>query len=123
MEKHPETSIFVSMQQDDNFFEQVYQVVRQIPEGRVTSYGAIARALGTAGSSRMVGYAMRAAHRANPPIPAHRVVNRIGVLSGKMAFGSPTLMQQLLENEGITIVDDQVTDFSRVFWDPLSEAE
>ncbi|SEL74716.1 MGMT family protein [Parapedobacter koreensis] len=103
---------------ETNFFEWVYEIVRQIPEGRVTSYGAIARALGTAGSSRMVGYAMRAAHRANPPIPAHRVVNRIGVLSGKMAFGSPSLMQQLLENEGVEVVDDKVVNFSAVFWDP-----
>ncbi|WP_257666507.1 MGMT family protein [Parapedobacter tibetensis] len=101
-----------------NFFEQVHQIVRQIPEGRVTSYGAIARALGTAGSSRMVGYAMRAAPTANPPIPAHRVVNRVGMLSGKMAFGSPTLMQQLLENEGVMIANDKVVDFKKVFWDP-----
>lgn len=106
-----------------NFFEQVYQVVRQIPEGRVTSYGAIARALGTAGSSRMVGFAMRAASRANPPVPAHRVVNRVGLLSGKRAFGSPTLMQQLLKNEGVMVVDDQVVDFGRVFWDPQTSTE
>lgn len=104
-----------------NFFEQVYQIVRQIPEGRVTSYGAIARALGAGGSSRMVGWAMRAAHRARPPIPAHRVVNRIGILSGKMAFGSPTLMQQLLENEGLTIVDDRIVDFATVFWEPTAK--
>ncbi len=103
-----------------NFFEQVYQLVRQIPEGRVTSYGAIARALGTAGSSRMVGYAMRAASRANPPVPAHRVVNRVGLLSGKRAFGGPTLMQQLLANEGVMVIDDQVVDFDRTFWDPQS---
>ncbi|SKB85185.1 methylated-DNA-protein-cysteine methyltransferase related protein [Parapedobacter luteus] len=101
-----------------NFFERVYEIVRQIPEGRVTSYGAIARSLGAAGSSRMVGYAMRAAHRANPPVPAHRVVNRIGVLSGKMAFGSSTLMQQLLENEGVEVVDDRIVNFRAVFWDP-----
>ncbi len=101
-----------------NFFEQVYQVVRRIPEGRVTSYGAIARALGTARSSRTVGYAMRAAHTAKPPIPAHRVVNRIGELSGKRAFGSPTLMQQLLENEGVMIAGDRVVNFDQVFWDP-----
>lgn len=104
--------------EDVNFFEQVYQVVRQIPAGRVTSYGAIARALGSAGSSRMVGWAMRAAHTARPPIPAHRVVNRVGLLSGKLAFGSPTLMQQLLENEGVNVVDDRVVDFAAVFWDP-----
>ncbi len=101
-----------------NFFERVYAIVRQIPEGRVTSYGAIARALGNAGSSRMVGYAMRAAHTAKPPIPAHRVVNRVGLLSGKRAFGSPVLMQQLLENEGVIVEEDQVVDFDRVFWNP-----
>lgn len=104
----------------DNFFERVYDVVRQIPEGRVTSYGAIARALGAGGSSRMVGYAMRAAARAYPPIPAHRVVNRIGVLTGKRAFGSHSMMAQLLENEGVSVVDDKVVDFDRVFWDPAS---
>src|SRR5690606_28637108 len=99
-----------------------YQIVRQIPEGRVTSYGAIARALGAGGSSRMVGWAMRAAHTAYPPIPAHRVVNRIGVLSGKMAFGSPLLMQQLLENEGLTIVADRIVIFAVVFWDAATDA-
>lgn len=105
-----------------NFFEQVYHIVRQIPEGRVTSYGAIARALGAGGSSRMVGWAMRAAHTAYPPIPAHRVVNRIGVLSGKRAFGSPTLMQQLLANEGVRVVDDRVVKFDEVFWEPAADA-
>ena len=111
------------MDGDDNFFERVYRVVRQIPEGRVTSYGAIARVLGAGGSSRTVGYALRAAHRANPPIPAHRVVNRLGVLSGKHAFGSAMLMQQLLENEGVAVVNDQVVDFDRVFWDPQQDRE
>ncbi|MFB2120760.1 MGMT family protein [Parapedobacter sp. 2B3] len=102
----------------DDFFGQVYGIVRQIPEGRVTSYGAIARALGAGGSSRMVGYAMRAAGSARPPVPAHRVVNRVGLLTGKRAFGSPTMMAQLLENEGVAVVDDKVADFDRVFWDP-----
>lgn len=102
----------------DNFFELVYGVVRQIPEGRVTSYGAIARALGAGGSSRMVGYAMRAAGSAYPPVPAHRVVNRVGLLTGKRAFGSPTMMAQLLANEGVAVVDDKVVDFEQVFWDP-----
>ncbi len=106
-----------------NFFEQVYQIVRQIPAGRVTSYGAIARALGAGGSARMVGWAMRAAGGSYPPVPAHRVVNRVGVLSGKMAFGSQTLMQQLLENEGIRVVDDRVVDFADVFWDPQKQDE
>src|SRR5690606_35520869 len=105
-----------------NFFEQVYHIVRQIPEGRVTSYGAIARALGAGGHSRLVGWAMRAAHTAYPPIPAHRVVNRIGVLSGKRAFGSPTLMQQLLANEGVSVVDDRVVNFDEVFWEPVADA-
>jgi len=102
----------------DNFFERVYGIVRQIPEGRVTSYGAIARVLGAGGSSRMVGYAMRAAGGAYPPVPAHRVVNRVGLLTGKRAFGSPTMMAQLLENEGVVVVDDKVVDFDQVFWDP-----
>ncbi|MEC3880816.1 MGMT family protein [Parapedobacter sp. 10938] len=102
----------------DNFFERVYGLVRQIPEGRVTSYGAIARALGAGGSSRMVGYAMRAAVGLHPPVPAHRVVNRVGLLSGKRAFGSPTMMAQLLANEGVEVADDKVVDFDRVFWDP-----
>jgi len=106
---------------EPNFFEQVYQVVREIPEGRVTSYGAIARALGTAGSSRMVGWAMRAAHTAKPSIPAHRVVNRAGILSGKHAFGNPDLMRQLLENEGVRVENDRIVDFESVFWDPESE--
>ena len=108
----------MKVRKDDNFFEQVYAIVRQIPAGRVTSYGAIARALGAGGSSRMVGYAMRAASGAHPPVPAHRVVNRVGLLTGKRAFGSPTMMEQLLDNEGVAVVDDKVVDFERVFWDP-----
>ena len=103
---------------NDNFFERVYGIVRQIPEGRVTSYGAIARALGAGGSSRMVGYAMRAAGGVHPPVPAHRVVNRVGLLTGKRAFGSPTMMAQLLGNEGVAVVDDKVVEFERVFWNP-----
>lgn len=101
-----------------NFFDQVYEIVRQIPEGRVTSYGAIARALGAGGSSRMVGYAMRAGGGIYPPVPAHRVVNRVGLLTGKRAFGSPTMMAQLLANEGVVVIDDKVVDFDKVFWDP-----
>lgn len=109
------------MMKGDNFFERVYGLVRQIPEGRVTSYGAIARALGAGGSSRMVGYAMRAAGGTYPPVPAHRVVNRAGLLTGKRAFGGPTVMEQLLANEGVAVVDDKVVDFERVFWDPPLE--
>lgn len=108
----------MATEKSDNFFEQVYRIVRQIPKGRVTSYGAIARALGAGGSSRMVGYAMRAAGGVYPPVPAHRVVNRIGLLTGKRAFGSPTMMAQLLANEGVDVAEDRVVDFERVFWDP-----
>ena len=100
-----------------NFFEKVYEVVIQIPFGRVTSYGAIAKYLGSARSSRMVGWAMNASHtREN--IPAHRVVNRTGILTGKHHFPGTHLMQQLLENEGITVVNDQIQDFDSKFWDP-----
>jgi len=102
-----------------DFYEKVYEVVRQVPYGRVTSYGAIARYLGAARSSRMVGYAMNMSHTKD--VPAHRVVNRMGVLTGKHHFPGIHLMQQLLENEGIVVVDDQVKDFDRLFWDP-SEA-
>jgi len=102
-----------------DFYEKVYEVVRQVPYGRVTSYGAIARYLGAMRSSRMVGYAMNMSHTKD--VPAHRVVNRMGVLTGKHHFPGIHLMQQLLENEGIVVVDDQVKDFDRLFWDP-SEA-
>ncbi len=103
------------------FYEQVYQVARLIPRGRVTSYGAIAGYLGTKGSSRMVGYAMNLAHSTFPPVPAHRVVNRQGLLTGKYHFGTPDLMQQLLENEGVRVENDRVMDFKSVFWDPSIE--
>jgi methylated-DNA-protein-cysteine methyltransferase-like protein len=104
-----------------SFYEQVYQVVRLIPNGRVSSYGAIAAYLGTRGSSRMVGYAMNASHTAYPKVPAQRVVNRNGLLSGKFHFGSSDMMQQLLENEGIKVEDDKVLDFKNIFWDPSLE--
>lgn len=106
-----------------SFYDQVYQVVRLIPKGRVTSYGAIASYLGSKGSARMVGYAMNAAHTASPPVPAQRVVNRNGMLTGKFHFGSPDLMQQLLENEGVKIEDDKVSEFKSIFWDPAVELE
>lgn len=105
---------------DINFFDKVYQVARLIPKGRVTSYGAIASYLGTKGSSRVVGYAMQAAGRANPPVPAHRVVNRQGLLTAKFHFGGST-MQEMLESEGVKVVDDQVQDFKTVYWDPNIE--
>ena len=104
-----------------SFFENVFDVVRLIPCGRVTSYGAIAEYLGTRGSARMVGWAMNAAHTQVTEIPAHRVVNRNGLLTGKQHFGNPLIMQQLLENEGIAIVDDQVVRFEELFWDPMIE--
>ncbi len=101
-----------------NFFDKVYAVVHRIPYGRVTTYGAIAAYLGSKGSSRMVGWAMNHSHKANPGIPAHRVVNRQGVLTGKHHFGSPVMMQQLLENEGVIVEEDQVVHFREKFWDP-----
>ena len=104
-----------------SFYESVYDVVRLIPKGRVTSYGAIAAYLGTKSSSRMVGYAMNEAHKTFPPVPAHRVVNRKGLLTGKHHFGSSDMMQQLLENEGIRVQDDQVVEFDKVLWDPGRE--
>ncbi|WP_258101042.1 MGMT family protein [Marinoscillum pacificum] len=104
-----------------SFFQDVYEVVKLIPEGRATSYGAIANYLGLKRSARMVGWAMNAAH-SDPTIPAHRVVNRIGVLSGKIHFnGGPNVMQERLEAEGITIENDQIQKFSEVFWDPMIE--
>ncbi len=105
---------------DYTFYDNVYDVVRQIPPGRVTSYGAIASYLGTKGSSRMVGYAMQASTSAQPPVPAHRVVNRQGLLTAKFHFGG-NLMQELLEAEGIKVKDDQIQDFKTVFWDPAVE--
>lgn len=103
--------------QADDFFTRVYEVVRQIPLGRVTSYGAIASFLGAKGSSRMVGWAMNAAHTLGD-VPAHRVVNRQGLLTGKHHFGTPTRMQELLEAEGVRVINDQVTDFEKLFWSP-----
>jgi methylated-DNA-protein-cysteine methyltransferase-like protein len=104
-----------------SFFEDVYAVVRQIPKGRVTSYGAIANYLGTKLSARMVGWAMNGAHGITPKVPAHRVVNRNGILSGKAHFGTPTLMQELLQKEKIKVVKDTVVDFEKLFWDPFKE--
>ncbi|MFV8343376.1 MGMT family protein [Flavobacterium sp. XS2P39] len=102
---------------DENFFERVYAIARQIPYGRVTSYGAIAKALGTARSARMVGWAMNASHNLED-VPAHRVVNRKGLLTGKLHFDGTNLMQQLLENEGVEVVDNQIVDFDKHFWEP-----
>ena len=110
------------MKSDDiSFFEKVYQVTRLIPAGRVTTYGAIARYLGSGRSARMVGWALNSSHSTGEFIPAHRVVNRNGLLTGKHHFGTPTAMQQLLENENVRVEDDRVQDFARLFWDPSAE--
>lgn len=110
------------MATETSFFLKVYDVVRKIPEGKVTSYGAIAKFLGAPQSSRMVGWAMNAAHSLTD-VPAHRVVNRKGMLTGKHHFGGGTIMQQLLENEGIIIAEDQIQDFEKYFWDPTQSLE
>jgi methylated-DNA-protein-cysteine methyltransferase related protein len=106
---------------NDNFFERVYAVVKQIPYGKVTSYGAIAKVLGSARSARMVGWAMNAAHNLED-VPAHRVVNRKGLLTGKHHFDGTNLMQQLLENEGIVVKNNQIINFENVFWEPEMKA-
>ncbi len=107
--------------EDISFFQKVYEVVKLIPPGRVTSYGAIARYLGTSGSSRMVGWAMNSSHYNLQNIPAHRVVNRNGLLTGKAHFGGPHVMKQLLESEHIVVDGDQIVNFDAVFWDPSKE--
>ena len=99
----------------------MHEVVRQIPKGRVSSYGAIARYLGTSLSARMVGWAMNAAHSVQPPVPAHRVVNRNGMLTGKAHFSPPTLMEELLKKEKIIVKEDKILDFNELFWDPSIE--
>lgn len=108
------------MANNENFFTRVYEVAKRIPEGRVTSYGAIATYLGAARSARMVGWAMNNSHE-KLDVPAHRVVNRKGLLTGKHHFDGTNLMQQLLENEGVVVIDNQIQDFESVFWNP-SEA-
>ncbi len=106
---------------DSGFFELVYEVARQIPKGRVTSYGAIANCLGTKLSARMVGWAMNGAHLVKPKVPAHRVVNRLGILSGKHHFTPAGEMERLLKKEGVKIKNDAVVDFKKLFWDPAVE--
>ncbi len=108
-------------QKEYTFFEDVYDVVRQIPKGRVTSYGAIAVYLGTKLSARMVGWAMNGAGKVKPKVPAQRVVNRNGMLTGKMHFDTITQMQELLEKDGVKVKDDTVIDFEKRFWDPATE--
>ncbi len=104
-----------------SFFHRVYQVVKLIPTGRVTSYGAIAKYLGSGRSARMVGWAMNTSHTSEESVPAHRVVNRTGLLTGKHHFGDPNIMQQLLENEGAIIENNKIQNFEKMFWDPAKE--
>lgn len=114
-------SIKPSGKKDESFFELVYEVARQIPKGRVTSYGAIAACLGTRLSARMVGWAMNGAGKVKPKVPAHRVVNRIGLLSGKHHFSPPGSMEKALKKEGIKIKNDKIVDLEKHFWDPVKE--
>ena len=104
-----------------SFFEDVWDVARQVPKGRVTSYGAIANYLGTKLSARMVGWAMKAAHDLHPPVPAQRVVNRNGMLTGRLHYATPTRMQELLEKDGVKVKNNTVVDFEKRFWDPVKE--
>jgi len=108
---------------EPNFFELVYQVTKLIPYGRVTSYGAIARYLGSGQSSRMVGWALNGCHSMADWVPAHRVVNRMGLLTGKHHFPGTETMKQLLESEGVRVVEDKVVDFEKLFWDPNIELD
>jgi methylated-DNA-protein-cysteine methyltransferase-like protein len=108
------------MKNDDHFFERVYEVTCSVPCGKVTTYGAIARFIGSPGASRMVGWALNNCHTQPNFIPAHRVVNRNGILTGKHHFRHENLMQELLKNEGIRVIDDRVCDFQEKFWDPAS---
>lgn len=114
-------SVKPSGKKDESFFELVFEVARQIPKGRVTSYGAIAACLGTKLSARMVGWAMNGCGRVRPKVPAHRVVNRIGMLTGKHHFKPPGLMEKLLKKEGIKVKNDKIVEFEKVFWDPAKE--
>jgi methylated-DNA-protein-cysteine methyltransferase-like protein len=115
----PKKPVGKSLKKDEpSFFDSVYAVVRQIPHGRVTTYGAVAEATGLRMSARMVGWALNGCGHVRPKVPAHRVVNRLGILSGRHHFATPTLMQELLEQEGVEVKDDTVVDFKRLFWDP-----
>ncbi len=119
--KISKNSLPVAVGRNESFFAAVYEVVRQVPIGRVTTYGAIASALGAKSSARMVGWAMNNAHGMKPKVPAHRVINRQGLLTGKMHFADPDQMQQLLKKEGVEVRNDQVQEFQIKFWDPAIE--
>jgi len=114
-------SVKPSGKKDESFFELVYEVARHIPKGKVTSYGAIAACLGTKSSARMVGWAMNGAGKVKPKVPAHRVVNRMGLLSGKHHFSPPGSMEKSLKNEGIKVKNDKIVDFEKHFWNPIKE--
>ena len=114
-------SVKPSGKKDESFFELVYEIARHIPKGKVTSYGAIAACLGTKSSARMVGWAMNGAGKVKPKVPAHRVVNRMGLLSGKHHFSPPGSMEKSLKNEGIKVKNDKIVDFEKHFWDPIKE--
>jgi len=118
---HKLKSVKPSGKKDESFFELVYEVARQIPKGRVTSYGAIAACLGTKLSARMVGWAMNGAGKVKPKVPAHRVVNRIGMLSGKHHFSPPGSMERQLKKEGIKVKNDKIVDFEKYYWNPVKE--
>jgi methylated-DNA-protein-cysteine methyltransferase-like protein len=109
------------MNHDEHIYETIYQVIRQIPRGRVSTYGAIAAAIGMRSGARMVGYALNNCHNSRPQVPAHRVVNRQGLLTGKHHFAAPDQMKLLLEKEGVKIIADKVVDFDAIFWDPAQE--
>jgi methylated-DNA-protein-cysteine methyltransferase-like protein len=115
------TAVRPSGAKDESFFELVHEVARQVPKGRVTSYGAIAAALGTRKSARMVGWAMNACHLSEKPVPAHRVVNSSGLLTGRHHFKPPEKMERLLKKEGVKVADNKVVDFKKIFWDPSQE--
>ena len=121
MKKKAAAEILKTTTKEYTFFNDVFDVARQIPKGRVTSYGAIAAYLGTKLSARMVGWAMNAAHTAKPKVPAQRVVNRNGMLTGKHHFETPVKMEELLKKDGVAVKDDTVVDFKKRFWDPVQE--
>ncbi len=108
-------------EKNTDFFTRVYDVVRQVPSGRVTTYGAIARHIGSPQSARMVGWAINGSHTQSEYVPAHRVINRKGMLSGKHHFGGPRVMQELLESEGVAVIEDHVVNFDSIYWDPYME--
>ncbi len=117
----PDRKTAAATQKSESIYDVTYQIVRLVPKGRVTSYGAVAAAIGATSGARMVGYAMNLAHGVKPKVPAHRVVNRNGMLTGKHHFQPPGLMEELLLKEGVKVANDTVVDFEKLFWDPMVE--